>query len=341
MDNIWNSDSCVIIAEAGLNHNGNLEEALSLIDVAKTAGADFVKFQKRDVFSLATESALNASDTRFPSLGSTYKEIRLRHEFTNEEYKVLKRHADDLEIGFMVTPFDKKSFLDLQDVGVQNYKVASHGVTNYPLLEALAESGKPVVLSTGMSSLDELEIAAQKLTFGKGNLVAMLHCVSSYPTPPSELNLKVIRTLSEQFGVRTGYSGHELGVLPTLLAVAIGATVVERHFTRDKGQEGFDHHMSLSPAELEELVQGIREVELMLGHGRKEILESEQVARAKYRLSMVASRDLNAGEKLKEVDFHFRNPGTGISPQLAPSFIGQKLKSDIAFGELILESDLG
>jgi len=340
MGNVWNQKNCIFIAEAGLNHNGDLQEALSMIEVAKEAGADFVKFQRRDVKSLATESVLNAPDNRFPTLGSNYREIREKHEFSNTEYLQLIERAANLEIGFMVTPFDLKSFLDLEEVGVEHYKVASHGVTNYPLLDALALSGKPTVLSTGMSTLDEIREAVRRLRGPSGNLVAVLHCVSSYPTPSNEVNLRTINNLQEIFGIRVGYSGHELGSLPTLVAVALGATVVERHFTRDKSQEGFDHHMSLDSEELANLIRTIREVELMLGDGSKRLLESEMIARNKYRLSMVASRDLLPGEFLTTQDFHFRNPGIGIAPELADEFLGSRVIRNVAYGELILESDL-
>jgi sialic acid synthase SpsE len=222
------------------------------------------------------------------------------------------------------------------EAGVEHYKIASHGVTNYPLLEAVAKSGYPVVLSSGMSTLEELDRAVEILDTPPGNLRGILHCVSSYPTPPDEINLRLIRTLSERYGKQTGYSGHELGILPTLAAVAYGASIVERHFTLDTGQEGFDHHMSLDPRELKDLVASIRLIELMRGDGIKKVIESEMVARNKYRLSLVASEDLPAGTRLNVTQTEFRNPGTGISPEDSDSYIGRVLRDPVEAGEMIL-----
>jgi len=278
-------------------------------------------------------------DTRFPSLGSTYREIREKLEFTVDEYRELMTYAEQLGILFMVTPFDVESLDDLELVGVQNYKVASHGITNYPLLRQLAETGKPVVMSSGMSTMDELELAAEMLESGTAVLAAILHCVSSYPTPNEEINLRLILELKKKFGKRVGYSGHELGILPTLAAVSIGASVVERHFTRDRAQEGFDHHMSLDPSGLSNMVESIREIEAMQGDGQKRVLESEMTARNKYRLSMVASLDLMKGETLIPKMFEFRNPGTGIPPSGADKFVGRKLLRKVEKGELVLEED--
>tara|TARA_B110000305_G_scaffold182711_1_gene202882 strand:- start:7912 stop:8958 length:1047 start_codon:yes stop_codon:yes gene_type:complete len=337
MSNWWTNEGCFIIAEAGLNHNGDVLEAKRLIEVAVESGADCVKFQKRDVSSLATESQLNRMDSRFPSLGSTYREIRQKLEFTMSEYRELMDHCDNLGILFMVTPFDVRSLEDLELLGVENYKVASHGITNYPLLNKLAETGKPVVMSSGMSTMEELEVAAGILSSGKGVLAAILHCISSYPTPNDEINLNLIPELKRKFGKRVGYSGHELGMLPTFAAVAIGASVVERHFTRDCSQEGFDHHMSLDPAGLSTMVDSIRQIEAMQGDGKKKVLDSEMVARDKYRLSMVATADIQAGETLSRQMFEFRNPGTGIPPQNANEFVGRRLGKGVEKGELVLE----
>ena len=331
--------TCFFIAEAGLNHNGDFDQALRLIELAAESGADCVKFQKRNVEKLATKSALDAPDSRFPSLGSTYRQVREKHEFTVNQFSQLRRHAEDLGLVFMVTPFDLKSFRDLRDAGVEYYKVASHGVTNYPLLEALADGGHPVVLSSGMSTLEELDRAVAILTSTPGNLVGILHCVSSYPTPPEEINLRLIHTLSKRYGRRIGYSGHELGLLPTIAAVAAGATIVERHFTLDTNQEGFDHHMSLDPSGLSELISSIRRIETMLGDGIKKVIDSERVARDKYRLSLVASVDLPAGTALRPEDTEFRNPGTGIHPENASKYFGRELRNSVAAGEMISAED--
>lgn len=336
--NNWGA-ACFFIAEAGLNHNGDFDQAMRLIEVASDSGADCVKFQKRNVDKLATDSVLDAPDGRFPSLGSTYRQIRERHEFNVNQFSQLRRHAEDLGLVFMVTPFDLKSYWDLREAGVEYFKVASHGVTNYPLLEALATGGHPVVLSSGMSTLEELDRAVDILSSPPGNLAGILHCVSSYPTPLEEINLRLIQTLSSRYEKRTGYSGHELGVLPTIAAVAAGATIVERHFTLDTSQEGFDHHMSLDPSGLSELISAIRDIEKMFGDGVKQVIESERVAREKYRLSLVAAVDVSAGETLRPEDTEFRNPGTGIPPGIASDYFGRKLRNSVAAGEMILAED--
>ena len=328
---------CYVIAEAGLNHNGSLKEAKALISIAAEAGADCVKFQKRNVSTLATESELNKRDSRFPSLGNTYREIRESLEFDTGELKELKIYASEHSLDFMVTPFDVPSLEVLENVGVEFYKVASHGVTNIPLLEMLSDIGKPVVLSSGMSTLKELDKAVMVLDKNPGNLVAILHCISSYPTPNSEINLRLIDQLGKRYKKRIGYSGHELGGLASLAAVARGATVIERHFTRDCNQEGFDHHMSLDPNGLTTLIHDVRQLEVMLGDGEKRVLESEMIARNKYRLSMVATRNLKEGEPVFESDVEFRNPGTGISPEKAPEFYGQRLTKPAVRGELVTE----
>lgn len=339
--NWWQTEKCFIIAEAGLNHNGDLENARDLIEIASDAGADCVKFQMRNVATLAAESHLDRPDNRFPSLGKTYREIREKHEFNVDEFRDLREFAESKGLVFMVTPFDIQSLDRLVNAGVENFKVASHGVTNYELLEALAKLGRPTVLSSGMSTEVELDTAVEKLSSRPDVLVGILHCVSAYPTPPTDLNLKLIDTIKARYRIRTGYSGHELGFLPTLLAVARGATIVERHFTRDNNQEGFDHHMSLNPESLREMIVSIRQVESMLGDGIKRVIDSELLARDKYRLSMVARRNLPVGTILESSDFEYRNPGTGIAPADSHSYIGHRLERAVTGGEMILPEDFG
>lgn len=320
---IWGpKNRCYVIAEIGLNHNGNLDTAIKLIEVAAQAGADAVKFQKRDVDSLAVGSVLDSAEDRFPSLGSTYREVRERHEFTFDEFGLLKDRAERSGVDFFVTPFDERSVEFLELLGVDRYKIASHGVTNLPLLKKIAGTRKPVLMSTGMAEIEEVDSAIEVLGHGSKDL-AILHCVSSYPTPANEARLDLIAALRNRYHVLVGYSGHEIGFLPTLVAVGLGAKIVERHITLDKSLEGFDHSLSLEPDELREMVARIREVESMFGFGSKEVTAQERSTRLKYQVSMVSSRSLEPGDVLGEGDFTFKNPGTGLAPAEAENLIGK------------------
>lgn len=327
--------STYIIAEIGLNHNGSVESARRLIDGAAAAGAHAVKFQKRDVANLAIRSVLDAPDGRFPSLGRTYRELRERHEFSLETFMELRDQATQHGLEFFATPFDVTSVDFLEEVGVSRFKVASHGVTNLPLLERIVETKKPVLLSTGMAHLHEVDEAVSVLSRGTDDL-ALLHCVSSYPTNPGEARLDLIPFLSKHFGLSVGYSGHEKGFLPTLAAISVGARIVERHLTLDNEMEGFDHRLSLTPGDFADMVAAIREVESMFGEGPKVITDSERITREKYQVSMVSARNLTAGTILSEEDVSFKNPGTGLTPSQAKAYFGRAVALDIPEDTIIL-----
>lgn len=326
--------SCYIIAEAGLNHNGSIEIAKALIDSAADAGVDCVKFQKREVAILATGEILDAPDTRFPSLGATYRALREKHEFTLEQFRELKTYAEAKKLKFMVTPFDAPSVDFLESLGVAEYKLASHSVTNLPLLRYLAGKKKLVYLSTGMCTLDELDAAVSVFTSVRVP-ITIFHCVSVYPTPFEECNLKMIATLRERYRVPVGFSGHEIGWQPTLVAVGLGAVAVERHITIDKKMEGFDHKLSLEPTELAQMVREIRQTEKMLGDGQKSVSDRERVTRDKYHVSMVSVRPISAGSELTAEMVTWKNPGTGISYKDSTKVIGKKAARDIPADVLI------
>lgn len=317
-----------VIAEAGLNHNGSVETALKLIDIAADAGADAVKFQKRTVDKLATQEVLDAIDERFPEFGKTYREIREFIEFDKAQYFELKSYAQAKGIDFMVTAFDVDAVDFLEEVGVDSYKLASHSLTNLPLLEYLSKKGKPTILSTGMAEWDEISRAVD--IFKERNCpLALMHCVSAYPTPLDQCNLELIRELQFRYKVPVGYSGHELGFLPSVCAVAMGARIIERHYTLDKSMIGFDHKISLEPDELTEMVTQIRDVEKIRGKGVKEVSEVEQITRDKYHVSMVLSRPMEEGMILGETMIEYRNPGTGIPPKSAHQVLGKQAKFPI------------
>jgi sialic acid synthase SpsE len=329
-----NSNYCYVIAEAGLNHNGSLEVAKKLIDLAADSGADSVKFQKRTVRNLAIKSTLDAADDRFPEFGSTYREIREFLEFDFEQYKILKKYSKDKGLDFICTCFDIEAAKFLEELGVDAYKLASHSATDIDLIEYMAKTGKKTILSTGMTDLNEVNTAVE--IFKKYNSpLVLLHCVSAYPTPLDECNLAMIDVLKKQFELPVGYSGHELGYLPTITATSMGAVAIERHYTLDKNMVGFDHKMSLSPSELIEMIKNIRSIQNIKGNGKKYVSETEWVTRNKYHVSMASSINISAGTVLTEDMFTYRNPGTGLPPKSADKVLGKKAVNDIPADELL------
>lgn len=333
-DEVFSKDTCYVIAEAGLNHNGSIDIARKLIDVAAIAGADAVKFQKRTVDKLAVKAVLDAKDERFPAFGNTYREIRERLEFNADQYAELKRYSESKGMDFMVTAFDTDAVDFLESVGVERYKLASHSLTNLGLLEYLAAKGKPTILSTGMAELAEIDRAVS-IFRERGAPLALMHCVSAYPTPLQECNLAMIDVLKQRYGLVTGYSGHEIGYLPSVIAVARGAQMVERHFTLSKSMTGFDHKMSLEPDELIAMVRDIRAVKDIVGSGQKAVSETEWITRRKYHVSMASAAEIGAGITLTEAMVTYRNPGTGIPYKDAHTVIGKRAKRIIPADELL------
>ena len=331
-------NDCYVVAEAGLNHNGSVEIAKSLIDVASIAGADAVKFQKRTVNTLAVKETLDAEDNRFPEFGKTYREIREHHEFNLDQYRDLKSYAESKGLDFFVTAFDPSAVDFLEELGVGAYKLASHSATNLELLNYLAAVKKPTILSTGMADLEELDSAVEIFRKNEAPLI-LLHCVSAYPTPLNECNLLMMDVLKKRYDLPVGYSGHELGYLPSVTAVAMGAQVIERHYTLDKSMTGFDHKMSLEPDELVAMVRDIRALRGIKGTGTKEVSETEWLTRNKYHVSMASSREIKRGEKLTASMVTYRNPGTGIPAKSASIILGKAAKRDIS-ADVLLTKDM-
>ena len=325
---------CLVIAEAGLNHNGNLEMAKRLIDMAVTCGANVVKFQKRTVDTLAIQSVLDAQDDRFPDFGKTYRQIREHHEFGWDDYVVLKDYCEERNIEFLCTAFDIAAVDFLERLGVSAYKVASHSLTNLPLLSYLANIGKPVIMSTGMAHQDEVD-AAVYVFKQKNAPLSLMHCVSSYPQAAEESNLVMISKLRERYSIPVGYSGHELGYLPTSVAVALGADIVERHITLDQKLVGFDHKLSLEPAGLFNMIRDIREIEKTMGESAKTVSENEMVTRNKYHVSIVSAEDIQAGQTIAESLLTLKNPGTGLPYKRMNEVIGKVAKEFISADTLI------
>jgi sialic acid synthase SpsE len=324
-----------IIAEAGLNHNGSVEIARQMIDAAVQAGVDGIKFQKRTVDTLAIATVLDAPDERFPEFGKTYRQVREHIEFNAAEYAEIKSYCQAKGVDFLCTAFDPDAVDFLEELDVAIYKLASHSLTNLELLRYLAGIGKPVILSTGMAEWEEIDrgVAIFKEA---GTALYLLHCISAYPTPVDQHNLAMLAKLKDRYNLPVGYSGHEIGYQPTLAAVAMGATIVERHYTLDKGMVGFDHKISLEPQELTAMVQDIRAVESMIGSGEKRVSKQELITRNKYHVSMASATALPAGTVLSREMITWRNPGTGIPSKEAEQWLGRVLAQDIAADVLIL-----
>ncbi len=325
---------CFLIAEAGVNHNGDLDLALGLVDAAASAGADAVKFQSFRAERLVTAWAPKAGyQQRNTGAGGSQLEMLRRLELTDEQHRKIAARCAEKGVLFLSTPFDEERADFLAGVGVPAFKVSSGDLTNTPFLEHLARKGLPVLLSTGMGTLEETRGAVQALSGVPG--LAVLHCVSRYPADPAEANLRAMETIRRTLRVPVGYSDHTEGALVALASVAMGACVLEKHITLDRALPGPDHRASLEPAELAELVRGVRIVEQAFGHGRKEPVPGEKETAAVARRSLVAACELPAGTLLAPQHLAVRRPGTGISPGMRDRLLGRKLKVALAEGALI------
>ncbi|MGI8401540.1 MAG: N-acetylneuraminate synthase [Gemmatimonadaceae bacterium] len=329
-----------IIAEAGVNHDGRPERALALIDAAAEAGADAVKFQTFEAAEVATRSAPKAD---YQSLRTDPDESQLdmlkKFELTDEVYHQLLKRCAERGIEFLSTPFDVASIARLERFGVRAFKLASGELTNLIMLRELARVGKPVYMSTGMATLEEVRDGARILTEA-GVRTTLLHCTSAYPTASDQVNLRAIKTMADALDLPVGYSDHTTSLHIAAAAVALGAVVIEKHITLDKTLPGPDHAASLEPSDFALMVRGIREVELALGDGVKVPMPSEMSTRAVVRRSLVASESLVAGRRLEVRDLHAKRPGTGISPMELDRIVGQTLRRPLKKDQILDLSDL-
>jgi sialic acid synthase SpsE len=313
-----------VIAEIGLNHNGDPDLAAKLVRTAAEAGVDAVKFQKRDTHALLTKAQYDAPYEAWYSYGHTYGEHREALELSPETLAGLRDLATELGVVFFASAWDRPSVDVCEDLEIPVYKVASADVTNTPLLERIADTKKPVIVSTGMSTEDEVAAAVDVLR-GGGCDVILLHCVSTYPAEFEEINLATLPWLAERFDCPVGYSGHERGIAVSAAAVALGACVVERHFTLDRASKGPDHAASLEPPGLAKLVRDVRAIERAMGTPGLVIVERERAVRQKLGKSLVAGRDLAAGTVLGEGDLVAKSPGDGVSPVHYRELLGRTL----------------
>jgi len=327
---------CFIIAEAGVNHNGDLGVAKELIDAAAECGADAVKFQTFNADRVVSRAAPKARyQLETTSVRESQWEMLRRLELSPAAHDALRAHCEGRHILFLSTPFDGASVDLLDRLGVPAFKVGSGEITNHPFLDYVARKGRPVILSTGMSFVSEVDEAVRVL-FGAGNeQVVLLHCVSNYPADPADANLRAMLTMREAFRVPVGFSDHTLGADIAIAAVALGACVLEKHLTLDRNLEGPDHRASMEVDEFASMVKSVRIVERALGHGRKEPVASElEIARVARR-SLVAASDLRAGTRLTSEMVDLRRPGTGLPPAMLPYVVGRTLRVDVRAGDLL------
>ncbi len=353
-----------IIAEAGVNHNGSLELAKKLVDVAKMAGADAVKFQTFKAENLVTKSAQQAS-YQIRNLGEATSQYEMlkQLELSSDEFVELQKYCISQQIEFLSTPFDYESvdFL-FNGLNITTAKIPSGELTNLPFIQYIATKRKPIILSTGMSTIDDIHEALSFIAFGLARpketvtlekvsnfyktkeaksvllqFVTILHCTTEYPAPFETINLKAIEELIREFNLPVGLSDHSSGISVPVAAVALGAQVIEKHFTLDRSMEGPDHLASLEPNELLAMVKSIREVELALGNGKKEPSSKELQNRIAARKSLVAKRQIQVGEIFTKDNLTIKRPGSGISPKNYWSYLGKSAKNSYLEDELIDE----
>ncbi|HUX91581.1 MAG TPA: N-acetylneuraminate synthase [Gallionellaceae bacterium] len=327
-----------IIAEAGVNHNGDIELAKQLIDAAVEAGADLVKFQTFNANRLVTRTAKKADyQNKSTDSKESQHEMLRKLEVTADMHKILIEHCATRNIGFFSTGFDVESIDLLVSLGQDHFKIPSGEITNLPYLRHIGRLGKAVILSTGMATMGEIEAAIEALE-QVGTLrenITVLHCTTEYPTPMAEVNLRAMQSIHAAFGVTIGYSDHTSGIEVAIAAVALGAKVIEKHFTLDRNLPGPDHKASLEPQELKAMVAAIRNIEIALGDGIKRLTPSEARNKPIARKSLVASQTIKAGEVFSEQNITTKRPGTGISPMRWDEIIGRTALRDFAADELI------
>ncbi len=328
----------IIIAEAGVNHNGDFDLAKQMVVAAKEAGVDYVKFQTGIPEKVISKFAQMAEYQEI-NIGKKESQLDMVRKIMlpKSNFAGLKTYCDEIDIKFMSTPFDLESIDVLSKLDMDYWKIPSGEITNYPYLKKIAQLGEPVILSTGMCEMEDIEDAL-KVLMDNGlskDKISILHCNTEYPTPFKDVNLLAMNELKDRFGVRVGYSDHTQGIEVPIAAVALGAEIIEKHFTLDRNMEGPDHKASLEPDELKAMVSAIRNIELALGDGHKTVSESERKNIAVARKSIVAAKNIKAGEVFNENNLTVKRPGNGISPMDWENVIGKTAKKDFVEDQLI------
>ena len=325
-----------IIAEAGVNHNGSLELAKKMVNEAKDAGADCIKFQTFISKNMASKNAGKA-DYQMQQTDAWESQLDMleKLELSFNEFVVLSEYCKEKEIEFLSTAFDFDSIVFLNSLDMKKWKVPSGDITNLPYLIKIAELGKPVILSTGMSTMEDIRAAVSVLKNNGSGEITVLHCTTEYPTPYEDVNLNAMNTIKAEFDLPIGYSDHTQGIEIPIAAVALGATVIEKHFTLDRTMEGPDHKASLEPNELKAMVSAIRNVEVAIGSGEKKPAESEKKNMVIARKSIIAKHYITKGEVFTEENLTIKRPGNGISPMKWFEVMGQAASRDFREDELI------
>lgn len=338
------ADKTIIIAEAGVNHNGSLVLAKKLIDAAADSGADYVKFQtfktELNISKTAKKADYQKQNSSQPE--ETQYEMVKKLELSFNDFKELKKYCDSKNIGFLSTGFDLPSIDFLDEIGQGFFKIPSGEITNKPYLQHIARKNKPVVMSTGMADINEIR-AALDILLKEGltlDQVTILHCNTEYPTPMRDVNLKAMITIKKTFKTKVGYSDHTLGIEVTIAAVALGASVIEKHFTLDRNLPGPDHKASLEPNELKAMVSAIRNIELAMGDGIKGPSDSEMKNIEIARKSIHYAKDLKAGTVIEVMDLIMKRPGSGISPMNYEQLLGKELKHPVKEDDMVKWDDL-
>ena len=346
MDRTLKAQSTFIIAEAGVNHNGSMDIARKMVDVAVNARADAVKFQTFKADKVATTNADKAR-YQIENTGTSESQVEMlrRLELSPNDHKDLFTYCRQMNISFLSTPFDEESADMLDELGMDIFKISSGEITNKPLVQHIASKKKPIILSTGMSYLGEVEAAISWIyeiwnTMDTKPQLSVLHCVSGYPAIVEEINLRALKTMEMAFGLPVGYSDHTMGTEITIAAVAMSAKVIEKHFTLDRDMEGPDHKASLEPEELEAMVTAIRSVERAMGNGIKKPAKSENELKKSVRRSLVAAKEIKTGETISLGDIVIKRPGTGIPVEFKDNVVGMKSGNNISVDSVIKWKDL-
>ncbi len=336
--NYLKSKKTLIIAEAGVNHNGDINLAFKLIEQAAHSGADIIKFQTFNTNKLTTNKAPKASYQEKDLINNESQyEMLKKLEISYQDHFKLIQKCKDCEIEFLSTAFDSDSLDFITSLDPKRYKIPSGEITNYPYLKKIGELSKPIILSTGMANLSEIEAAINILEYSgtsKKN-ITVLHCTSEYPAPISEVNLRALKSIASAFNVNVGYSDHTLGIEIAIAAVSLGATIIEKHLTLDRNLPGPDHKASLEPMELELMINSIRNIEEALGDGVKRPTDSEERNKIASRKSIFAKKYIKKGSKFTEDNITTKRPGNGISPMRWNSIIGKNSPKDFKENELI------
>ena len=340
---IFNYCSPYIIAEIGANHNGDMDLAKKMIDSAVECGCDAVKFQSWNKKSLISKTGYKQNivftDSKKKHFGSL-EEMVDKYYLRKEQHYELRDYCISKGVDFSSTPFSQEEVDLLNELGVDFFKVASMDINNYPLLKYLAQFDKPILLSTGMANLSEIEKAV-KIIEGEGNSkIIILHCVAIYPPENKDLNLRNITMLQNTFKYPVGFSDHSIGFTAPLASIALGACIIEKHFTTDKNLPGWDHEISANPEEMKIIVDSSKRINQSLGNLKRTISKAEEEMKKKFRRSVIVNKDLKAGDIIKKDDISLKRPGTGFSPDEIEFILGKKLKKDIEADCLLTKDDI-